>query len=73
VGFFNRAFEELPWGIGAALMVTVFILISSLGVILIRKVVSPKILKAHHDVAAVVFANLGVLYSVLLGFTWYCV
>jgi hypothetical protein len=40
-----------------------------LGILVIRFFVSTDTLKSHHDVAGVVFCNLGVLYSVLLGFT----
>lgn len=50
-------------------MVLGFITVICTFVYLVRKFVDPKQLKANHDVAAVVFANIGVLYSVLLGFT----
>jgi hypothetical protein len=50
-------------------MVACFIIITFSSILFIRRHIHPKDLKAHHDVAAVVFANIGVLYSVLLGFT----
>lgn len=61
--------ESLPWSLGAFIMVVILVLITMGGIVLIRKTTNPKTLKAHHDVAAVVFANIGVLYAVLLGFT----
>lgn len=61
--------ENLPWIISAPLIVAIFTILACLGVFATRLFVSSQALKAHHDVAAVVFANLGVLYSVLLGFT----
>lgn len=68
VHIFNL-FEDLPWTIGAILMVSCFICFTLFGVLLVRRIVDKHALKAHHEVTAVVFANLGVLYSVLLGFT----
>lgn len=62
-------FEKMSWSAGALLMVASFMLVTCIGVCLIRLTVNPRSLKSHHDVAAVVFANIGVLYSVLLGFT----
>ncbi len=62
-------FETLPWPIGSSLIVLIFICISTIGILIFRKFSDRKSLKAHHDVAAAVFTNLGVLYSVLLGFT----
>lgn len=61
--------ESLPWVFGALLMVAVFVTFTVAGIILVRKNINPKSLKAHHDVAGFVFTNLGVLYAVLLGFT----
>jgi hypothetical protein len=62
-------FETLPWVFGAAITVTLFILFSIAGVIVVRRLVNFEYLKAHHDVAGYVFTNLGVLYAVLLAFT----
>ena len=61
--------EKLPWMIGAATAVAIFVLFTIVGIISVRAIVQRKNLKAHHDVAGFVFANLGVLYAVLLGFT----
>lgn len=62
-------FESLPWTWGVLLVVTLYVIFTIVGILIVRRNVSIKSLKAHHDVAGVVFANLGVLYSVLLGFT----
>lgn len=67
--FCINCLESLPWMMAAALIVVIFILFSILGVLLVRKFIGHKHLKTHHDVASVVYANLGVLYAVLLGFT----
>lgn len=61
--------ETLPWPLGSSLVVLIFITFSTIGILFCRSMIDRKGLKAHHDVAAVVFTNLGVLYSVLLGFT----
>lgn len=60
--------EELPWALGVILMVLIFVVYTIVGILLVRLLISQKTLKSHHDVAAVVFANLGVIYAVLLGF-----
>lgn len=64
-----QTLESFSWEFGALVIVTLFVAFAISGVVIIRKVVNQKTLKAHHDVAGVVFANIGVLYSVLLGFT----
>lgn len=61
--------ESLPWMFGAFIMVAAFVLFTIIGILCVRKTINQKSLKAHHDVAGFVFANLGVLYAVLLGFT----
>lgn len=61
--------ESIPWVAGAVAAVATFILFAVAGLLLVRKTVKTSNLRAHHDVAGFVFANLGVLYSVLLGFT----
>lgn len=61
--------ESLPWSLGALIMMLVLVFFTIIGILIVRKTVNPKVLKSHHDVAAVVFANVGVLYAVLLGFT----
>lgn len=66
--FLFKGLEYLPWALGVSIIVCVFVVIANFGVFIVRKVVNVKTLKAHHDVAGFVFANLGVLYAVLLGF-----
>lgn len=61
--------ETLPWTLSTTIVATVFISLAIAAILLIRKFTNHTSLRGHHDVAAVVFANLGVLYSVLLGFT----
>lgn len=61
--------ESLPWLEGSAIIMLFFVIISCGAILCVRRFVDPRTLKGHHDVAAVVFTNLGVLYSVLLGFT----
>lgn len=61
--------EKLPWEIGTGIVVLSFILLTVAGILLMRRFIHASHLKAHHDVAGYVFANLGVLYSVLLAFT----
>jgi len=66
---FFRYLDNLSWGIGSVIVVLLFIAFSVIGTVIVRSLVNTSKLKAHHDVAGYVFANLGVLYSVLLGFT----
>ncbi len=61
--------ESLPWSVSASFIVIVFVLCAIVGLLIIRRFITPESLKAHHDVAGFVFTNLGVLYAVLLGFT----
>lgn len=61
--------ETLPWALGVLLMVAAFASLSIICVLIVRRFTSTKTLRAHHDVAGFVFTNIGVLYSVLLGFT----
>lgn len=66
---FFKAIEVLPWTYGVILVIILFILFTVLGIFLVRKYISIKNLKAHHDAAGFIFANIGVLYAVLIGFT----
>lgn len=61
--------ESLSWELGSIIAIFTFVSFAILGIFIVRKTFSAKQLKAHHDVAGFVFANLGVLYSVLIGFT----
>ena len=62
-------FNHLPWTITAIILIATFVLFTIIGILVVRKTVNLNRLKNHHDVAGFVFANLGVLYAVLLGFT----
>lgn len=64
-----QSVESFPWVVGAFFSFIVLLMFSFAGIYLVRKTIGPKKLQAHHDVAGFVFANLGVLYAVLLGFT----
>lgn len=61
--------EPLPWGLSVLIIVLFFVVFTVCGMLIVRKLVNMKTLRAHHDVAGFIFANLGVLYAVLLGFT----
>lgn len=67
--FLLKTLQELPWIAGSVIVVTTFVLFTIAGLLITRKFSNTKNLKAHHDVAGFIFANLGVLYSVLIGFT----
>lgn len=66
---FLEKLETLPWVLGALILVFIFVSISAVGILIVRHFVDIKKLRSHHDVAGFVFANVGVFYSVLLGFT----
>lgn len=61
--------NSLSWKSATFSLIVFFIAFSVCGILLVRALVNHNTLKKHHDVAAVVFANIGVLYGVLLGFT----
>lgn len=61
--------DTLPWALSTFIIIASFILLAMIAIVFMRKKGYMKHLKAHHDVSGVVFANLGVLYAVLLGFT----
>lgn len=60
--------ESLPWTLGVIAIIVIFTAFANLGIMFTRRTFA-KDLKSHHDVLGFVFTNLGVLYSVLLGFT----
>lgn len=68
MGFFYFI-EHLPWGLGTVVLILMFLAITIIAVLIVRKCVDLHYLKAHHDVVGLIFANLAVLYSVVLGFT----
>lgn len=57
------------WIISSLFVVIPSILLALIILWLVRKVVPIKTLKTHHDVAGFTFSIVGVLYSVILGFT----
>ncbi len=61
--------EELPWSLGILVMVIIFMAFAIFSILTVRQKTNSKNLKGHHDVSGFVFANLGVLYAVLVGFT----
>lgn len=64
-----ESFEELDWMTGSFILGVVFVIAVIISILVVRKVIGRKTLQAHHDVTGFVFTNLGVLFSVLLGFT----
>lgn len=60
--------ESVSWGVGSLIVIGVFIAFAVIGIVFVRKTATVKKFKEHHDVAGFVFANLGVLYAVLVGF-----
>ncbi|MBI3508507.1 MAG: DUF4239 domain-containing protein [Chlamydiia bacterium] len=61
--------ESSSWVIAAAVVVIPAILFSLVILWIVRKWVSIKALRQHHDVAGFTLSIIGVLYSVVLGFT----
>lgn len=64
-----RLFPSPTWIFSALVVVIPAIAICLAALWLMRKWVPSKELKGHHDVAGVTFGIIGVLYSVILGFT----
>ena len=64
-----QALENFSWILGTIIVSIVFVAFAICGILFVRKAIGIKNLKGHHDVAGYVFTNIGVLYSVLLGFT----
>ncbi len=59
-------FESWFWGF---LLVVVVPALAVAGALLIRRAVGPEVLARHNEVAGFVYAVIGVVYAVLLGFT----
>ena len=57
------------WIFASFMVVVPSIAVSLIAVWIVRKIFRPETLKTHHDVAGVIFSIVGVLYSVILGFT----
>ena len=64
-----ETFEALDWMTGSFVLGFLFAMSAILTILIVRKTIGRKTLQAHHDVTGFVFTNLGVLFSVLLGFT----
>jgi hypothetical protein len=62
-------FESTPWVFTSLLIVVPSVLLSLAALWIVRRLVSPSALRKHHDVAGYTFSIIGVLYSVILGFT----
>lgn len=61
--------EALPWILSSSLFVIPIVLASLAFLWFFRKRVSASTLRKHHDVTGFTFSIIGVLYSVILGFT----
>ncbi len=64
-----QSIEDFHWLIGVFLAFLLLVVFTFSGIFIVRRVFNTKLLKSHHDIAGFVFANLGVLYAVLIGFT----
>jgi hypothetical protein len=62
-------FESPNWVFSCLLVVIPAILFALAVLWLVRKIISYRTLRQHHDVAGFTFSIVGVLYSVILGFT----
>ncbi len=61
--------DSLNWACSIFLIAIAFALLTAAGILFARKTANLKHLQDCHDVTGIIFANLGVLYAVLLGFT----
>jgi hypothetical protein len=61
--------DSFHWPFSVFLIAAAFILLTAGGILFVRNTTGLKHLKDSHDVTGIIFANLGVLYAVLLGFT----
>jgi hypothetical protein len=65
----NFLFESSSWIVSSTLIVVPSIVICLAALWFIRKKLDMESLKKHHDVAGFTFSIIGILYSVILGFT----
>jgi hypothetical protein len=69
-----RALLELPVPVSFLIVILLSILLSVIGLKLVRKKFSPEILKEQHEVAGFIFNAFGLIYAVLVAFvvfaTW---
>jgi hypothetical protein len=63
------SFFESTWVFTSLIVVIPSVLISLIALWLVRHIVSADALRKHHDVTGYTFSIIGVLYSVILGFT----
>ena len=63
------AYVSSSWILSSILIMAIFAVIATAILWLIRTRVSHIVLRQHHDVAGYIFSIIGVLYSVILGFT----
>lgn len=61
--------DSLHWACGALIAVGLLVAITMVSILIARRFVNKEDLKEQHDVAGFVFTNIGVLFSILLGFT----
>ena len=64
-----KLFESTSWVYSSLVVVIVSIFVALFALWIVRKTVSVATLRQHHDVAGFTFSIVGVLYSVILGFT----
>lgn len=62
-------YEFSPWVFSGALFISFWVMVSILGLFIVRKTINREIFKQSHDVAGFTYNILGVLYAVILGFT----
>jgi hypothetical protein len=61
-------FEALPLGLGAIIVIGGFVLISLVLARVVARIVRPDLLIEHNDLTGFIFAVVGVIYAVVLGF-----
>ncbi len=61
--------DSLEWGLSFLLIAVIFMLLTTISILFVRKKANLGRLKDCHDVTGIIFSNLGALYAVLLGFT----
>lgn len=61
--------DSLDWMFSFFLVGAIFVLITTICILFVRKTANLRHLKDSHEITGIIFANLGVLYAVLLGFT----
>ncbi|MCL5038130.1 MAG: DUF4239 domain-containing protein [Chloroflexi bacterium] len=67
--FTQKVLLTVPTALLGVIIVVGALVLSILGLLLVRRFISHDILKQHNDVAGFIFATLGVVYAVLLAFS----